>query len=402
MRILMLHSFHHRRGGDTTYTRALQQSLTDAGHEVILFSMRHPDNDPSPWEARFPPWVAPRMAHSTAARLRLARQMIWSPDAAAAVRDLIRDVRPDIAHIQHVHRHLTPSVLDPLNQAGIPVVWTAHDYELICPSGHLFTQGAPCERCRGGDYRNAVRFRCKWGALLPSIAASLEQLVHRLRDVWSRVDRFLCPSRFLAQKLIEFGVPAERVQPLPNPLDLRDYPPGEGPGSGWLYAGRLASEKGLGVLIEAARHLPDHPLTICGDGPLRAQLERQAAGMPWVHFTGFLRPEMLGERLRAARVVAVPSRWYENFPYAVLEAQAARRAVVASRIGGIPEQIRDGIDGRLVPPGDPVALRRAARELLEDPDRAARLGAAARERIAKVLHPSDHLDAILQVYHQLL
>ena len=402
MRILMLHSFHHQRGGDTTYTRALQQSLSDAGHEVILFSMRHPDNDPSTWEARFPPWVAPRQARSTTDRLRLARQMIWSPDAASAVQDLIRDVRPDVAHIQHVHRHLTPSVLDPLNRAGIPVVWTVHDYELICPSGHLFTQGAPCERCRGGDYRNAIRFRCKWDALLPSIAAATEQMVHRVRGVWGRVDRFLCPSGFLAQKLTDFGVPAERVQVLPNPIDLGDHPPGPGPGHGWLYAGRLASEKGVDVLIEAARRLPDHPLTICGDGPLRQRLERQAAALPWVRFTGFLRPEALGERLRAARVVVVPSRWYENFPYAVLEAQAARRAVVASRIGGISEQIRDGVDGRLVPPGDADALREAARELLEDPDRAARLGAAARDRIARVLRPSDHLDEVLQTYRSLI
>ncbi|MFT4976978.1 MAG: glycosyltransferase involved in cell wall biosynthesis [Myxococcota bacterium] len=401
MRVLMIHTFHHARGGDTTYTRALTSLLEAAGHEVIPLAMRHPDNDPSVWEARFPPWISPREAHSPAAGLRLARQMIWSPRAARAVRDLIRDARPDVAHIQHVHRHLTPSVLDPLNAAGIPVVWTVHDYELICPSGHLFTQGAPCERCRGGDYTNAVRHRCKWDARLPSAIAALEKSVHRLKRVWWRVDRFLCPSRFLADKLIDFGLPADRIQVLPNPLELEDHPLGEGPGEGWLYAGRLAAEKGVDVAIEAARALPGHRLTICGDGPESESLRRRAADLPWVHFTGFLPPDVLAQKVRAARVVVVPSRWYENFPYAVLEAQAAGRAVVASRIGGIPEQITDGTDGRLVAPDDPEALRSAVAALLSAPEKAAALGAAGRARIRTALRPDQHVETVVGVYRSL-
>lgn len=402
LRILMIHSFHHARGGDSTYTRSLSRLLEAAGHKVIPLSMRHPDNDPSVWEARFVPWVSPRDAHTPAERVRLARQMIWSPLAARAAQDLIRDARPDIAHIQHVHRHITPSVLDPLNAAGVPVVWTTHDYELICPSGHLFTQGAPCERCQGGDYTHAIRHRCKWDALLPSTIAAAEQAAHRLRRVWHRVARFLCPSRFLAQKLSAFGVPDARIQALPNPLDLSAHPAGSGPGEGWLYAGRLAPEKGVDVAIEAARRLPGRVLTICGTGPLDATLRRQARGLSNVRFTGFLPPAELATRIRQARVVVVPSRWYENFPYAVLEAQAAERAVVASRIGGIPEQITDGTDGRLVPPDDPSALAEAVSALLDDAALAARLGAAGRARIGRTLQPGQHVSAVLSVYRALL
>jgi len=237
---------------------------------------------------------------------------------------------------------------------------------------------------------------------MPSAAVALEKTVHRLQRVWWLVDRFLCPATFLANKLVEFGVPDARVQPLPNFIDLRDHPQSTTSGEGWLYAGRLAIEKGVDVVIEAAKQLPGHRLQICGDGPMMQALHQQAKDLPWVEFLGHLPPARLAEALRSARVVAVPSRWYENFPYAVLEAQAAERAVVASRIGGIPEQIRDGIDGVLVPPEDATALAQAVGVLLDDPQRSMRLGKAARARIARDLDPTQHLNAIVSTYEDVL
>ena len=394
----MVHTFHYPRGGDSTYTRTLTGLLEGAGHAVAPLAMRHPENEPSTWEARFPPWIDLRRAETPLERLRVARELLWSSTAARATRELIADFRPDVAHLQHVHRHLTPSVLDPLNAAGIPVVWTVHDYELICPEGHLFTQGAPCERCRDGRYlQHALQHRCKWGAPLPSAIAALEKHLHRWRRVWERVDRFLCPSAFLARKLVEFGVPAERVQVQPNPL-LPGAPPADTPGEGWLYAGRLTEEKGVEVVLAAARLLPGRRLRICGDGPLLPVLRDAAAELPWVELLGHLPPARMQAELQQARVVVVPSRWYENFPYAVLEAQAAGRAVVASAIGGIPEQITDGQDGRLVPPNDPAALANAVAALLDNPEQAAALGRAGAARVRQNLRPDDHLRAILGTY----
>ncbi len=402
MKVLMIHTFHHPRGGDSTYTRTLTALLEEAGHQVAHLAMRHPDNEPSVWEARFPVWVDMRHSYTLAGKLAVGMRMMWSRQAAQACAELIADFQPDIAHLQHMHRHLTPSVLDPLNAAGVPVVWTVHDYELICPSGHLFASGAPCQRCKGGDYRHAIAQRCKWGAVLPSAAVALEQAIHRLKRVWWRVDRFLCPSRFLAGRLADFGVPADRIAALPNPLDIRAHPPATAPGQGWLYAGRLAVEKGVEIAIAAAQQLPQHRLRICGDGPLGPMLRRRAAGHAQIEFLGHLPSEQLAQQIREAAVVAVPSRWYENFPYAVLEAQAAGRAVVASHIGGIPEQIEHGVDGMLVPPGDVGAIAAAVGGLLEDPARAVALGEAGRERVRERLQPARHLQAVLGHYTALI
>jgi len=398
VRVLMVHSFHHARGGDATYTRDLSALLRQAGDEVVPLAMRHPDNDPSVWERRFPSWVDFRQTEDPVARGRAALRMLWSAEAARACRRLIADARPDIAHIQHVHRHLTPSVLRPLRRAGVPIVWTVHDYELICPSAHLFAQGAVCERCADGRYHHALETRCKWGSTSASLAVAVEKTLHRALGVWSMVDRFLCPSAHLARTLVRFGVPADRVEHLENCLDTGDRAPGREPGEGWLYAGRLTEEKGVQVAIAAARKLPGHPFYICGDGPMRSTLERQAADLPWVHFLGQRPRAELAQRLATVRAVVVPSLWPENFPYAVLEAQAAARAVVASDIGGIPEQITHGRDGLLVPPGDADALARTVARLLSDPDRAQRIGAAGRVRVETRLRPDEHLRRLRRVY----
>jgi glycosyltransferase involved in cell wall biosynthesis len=400
MNVLMANTFHHPRGGDATYTRGLTRLLEDAGHRVVPLAMRHPDNAPSPWEHRFLPWVDLREPGPRLNRAMLLPRVLWSRHAARTCAELISEVRPDVAHLQHIHRHITPSILGPLRAANVPVVWTVHDYELICPEGHLFSHGAPCEACRGHNYGEAIRRRCKWGGLAPSAVAAAEKALHRLFDVWEQVDRFLCPSQFLADTLVRFGVPADRVVHRPNFLDSGPLQPRAPAPNQWLYAGRLSAEKGVDVAIEAARLLPDTRLSICGTGPEERKLRASAAAMPWVEFHGHLPHEDLKRHIERASVVVVPSRWYENFPYAVLEAQAAGAAVVASRIGGIPEQIDHGVDGLLVAPGNAAALAKAVGALLTAPDRTAAMGAAGAARVRERLAPADHLDAILSEYGQ--
>ncbi len=394
----MVHTWHHRRGGDATYTATLSALLERAGHEVYPLAMRHPENDPSPWEARFVPWIELSAARGTAARMRMLRDAMWSPAARDATRAMIRETGAEIAHLQHIHRHITPSVLDALDELGVPAVWTLHDYDLICPSGHLFTHGAPCERCLGHRYHQAILHRCKFDELLPSVFVAVEKELHRRRHVWERVARFLCPSRFLADTLVRFGVPADKIVHVPNFLDTEGVAASSEPGVGWLYAGRLTEEKGIRIALRAAAKMPQHPFVVCGTGALQAELAAQYGSLPHVTFLGHLPRTELEARLRAARVVVVPSVWNENFPYAVLEAQALGRAVVATRVGGIPEQIEDGVDGLLVPPGDVDALVGAVRPLLEGEASARSLGAAGAARVRRDLTPASHLARIEALY----
>jgi glycosyltransferase involved in cell wall biosynthesis len=388
----MVHSWHHRRGGDSVAAWGLADRLAAAGHEVTRFAMRHPANQPSPFDVRWPAWVEPGDPADARHRLRSWSSLAWNPDAGRAAAAFYRDFRPEVVHVHHLHRHLTPSVLYAARRQGIPIVQTTHDYEWICPEGHLFSQGAPCEACRGHRYGAAVAGRCKKDSVVASAAVAAEKWVHRAVGAVDWVDRFVAPSQFLADKLVKFGVSAARIEVLPNPVEVPAPAP---PGSGWLFAGRLAPEKGTRQLAQA---LADLPGTVVGDGPERAALR---AGLPQAAFPGHLPGPGVAAAIAASAVVVVPSIWWENQPYAVTEAQAAGRAVVASAVGGIPELIDDGVDGVLVPAGDAAALRAAVRDLLADPARAASLGEAGRRRVRDRLDPGRHLARILGIYREL-
>lgn len=393
MKVLAISSFWHPRGGDTTSLFTMVRALEGLGHGVVPFSMRHPDNLPSTWETRWPASLEVIGADRWT-QLRRVPEAIWSWRAARALDSLLADVRPDVAHIHHLHRHLTPSILGPLRRRGVPVVWTVHDYELICPNAHLYTQGAYCDRCKGHRYEEAVRRSCRREDRAQSLAVAAEKWVHWKAGIWDRVDRYLCPSRFLLERLAEFGLPVDRLAHHPNCLP--EAPAAETTGVGWIYAGRLTREKGVDDLVAAARQLPEVPLTVVGDGAERLRLQRAAP--PWVRFLGHVPPDRLAGLLRGARVVAVPSRWPENDPFAVLEAQMAGKPVVACAVGGIPEQVRDGEDGLLVPPGQPSLLAGRVGELLTDDARASRIGKAARSRVIRERNPVAWVHRLAETY----
>lgn len=394
MNVLMINSFLHPRGGDTTCMFTAARALRAAGHTVAFFAMRHPDNLPAEEEPHFPPWNAPERPRP--ATLAAA---LWSRDAAARIGRLLERRRFDVAHAHHLHRHLSPSVLAELRRRGVPAVWTLHDYELICPSGLLYAERALCTRCVGGDTSHAIRLRCKKDSLVKSAFVAAEKALHRWIGAADLADRLICPSRFLMERVREAGVAADRLLHLPNPVDPPEIgdpvaEPGEPPGL--VLAGRLTAEKGVEEAVEAARRLPGAILHVCGEGPERARLERRLPDR--VRWHGHLPVSEVGRRIGAARAVLVPSRWPENQPYAVLEAQARGVPVIASRVGGIPELIEDGRTGLLVPPGDPAALAAAADRLLRDPAGAAALGARARRGVAAIHDPAQHAKRLVEIY----
>ncbi len=393
MKLLLINSFLHPRGGDTALFFEEWRGWEARGVEVIPFAMRHPDNLASPWATRFPSWRSPRSAATAADRLMAGLVGVYNPEAASTLAALLRDVRPDAAHVHHLHRHLTPSIFPALRRAGIPSAWTLHDHELVCPNGLRFTEGAPCFRCKGGRYQEAVRHRCKDGSLPSSVAVAVEKAAHRALGAGLLADRLLCPSRFLMDALLEDGVPGERLEHVPNLVTVEPAP---GPqGANVVFAGRLTPEKGTAVLAAMARLLPHVRVDVFGEGPERPRL----AEVPNLTLHGHAPRTVVHAALATAGAVVVPSLWPENQPYAVLEAMLLGRNVVASRVGGIPELIEEGMDGLLVEPGSATELAGAVGTVLADPEAAARRGQRARKRVL-LNHSADtffgRMRAVLQ------
>lgn len=398
MRILMVHSFHHNRGGDTTYTQHLTHLLGSKGHEVYPFAMNHPENYPAISQRYFSQWT--RLSQGRKQGVGDILSLIWSRSAQKDMSDILDHFKPDIVHIQHLHRHLTPSILRPIRNRKIPIVWTLHDYELICPNGKLFKNNELCTKCVKGTVFNSIRYRCKWGKLAPSILSAVEHGVHRLMNIQNWVDTFISPSSYLSERLIESGVRRENVQVLQNPINCPAYqPPSK---KQWLIAGRLSPEKGFHTAIDAAKLTPTFPLLICGDGPDKERLMARAGSAKNIHFLGMLPHKRVQDLIQDSMVIAVPSLWPENYPYAVLEGQANGRAVIASPVGGISEQIQHERTGILVTPNEPETLAEWVVKLLNDPRKTNQIGLKAREQTLISANPNTHLSKIEELYSSLI
>jgi glycosyltransferase involved in cell wall biosynthesis len=403
VRVLHVNKYLYRRGGAESYMLDVAAMQAAAGHEVEFFGMDHPENPPRRYAAHFPPHVELEPPPpGVRRRLAATARMVWSPQARRGMDEVLECFRPDVVHLHNIYHQLSPSVLRPLAERRLPAVMTLHDYKLVCPSYLMLDHGRVCEACLDGHFVHAVTRRCKDGSLPASAVLALESTVHRATRAYGPVPVFICPSRFMAAKMAAGGVYPDRLAVLSNFVDAGPITPKSRPGGGVVYAGRLADEKGVDVLVEAVGRLGGARLEVAGDGPRRAALEALAADRApgRVRFHGRLPRERLLELVRSAAVAVMPSRCHENQPMAVLEAFACGVPVVATDLGGLPELVEGGRCGLVVPAGDAAAMAAALAGLLADPERALAMGRAARGRAATEFAPDRHLAGLERLYRR--
>lgn len=404
MRILHVNKFLYRRGGAESYMLDLAALQARAGHDVEFFAMAHPENLPARFAGWFPAHVELEPGPSSlGGQIRAGGRVLWSNSARRGIARVVEDFQPDVVHLHNVYHQLSPSVLDPLRRSGIPAVMTLHDYKLACPNYQFLDHGALCQACLDGGFRQAVRRRCKGDSLPASALCAAESWLHRRTGAYGPVARFVCPSQFLLGRMARAGVFPERLRRVRHFIDLSQCEPKREAGGDVVFAGRLSPEKGVDTLIAAIGRLgPTAVLRVAGEGPdgdgLRALADDLAPGR--VIFYGRLGKADVEALLRAACVVAVPSRWYENQPMIVLEALGLGVPVVASDIGGLPELVETGLNGALVPPEDDEQLAAALAGLLARPGRALAMGRAARAEVASGHSPRVHLGRLEEIYHE--
>ncbi len=394
MRILMVSGFGYLRGGLEGVMFDEMRWLRDAGHDVEYFATADERNEPSRFSGLFPEGhdYGPGSRPSAAA----VRDLLWNPRAASAFSSVLARFKPHVVHTHGVFRHLSPSYLPLARRQGVPVVMTAHDYGLVCPGMMLRGGVELCSprACGRRLFGRAALHRCVQGSLPRSALGAVEATVqHVLNQYEPFIGTVICPSRFMADTLADGGVTHPKLVVLPNAIaemTNADRPP-RGP---FVVSGRVTAEKGVATALEAAR-LAGVPIVIAGTGRLQESL---AAQFPEADFVGLLPRGELWRLLCTATAVVVPSQWFENASITVLEGMAAGVPLVASRIGGIPEQVADGCEGLLVPPGDVLALAAAMGALWAEPAAAAAMGARARQTARERYCPDRHLAGLLNVY----
>lgn len=403
-RLLNINSYHYRRGGADAVYFDHAALMAAHGWENAYFAMHHPQNQASPWSDYFVDELQLGHDYSMLQKGLMATKVIWSREAQRKLERLISEFKPDIAHLHNIYHHLSPSILSTLAQAGIPVVLTAHDLKLACPSYSMFVNGQVCERCKGGNYFNAVAQRCVQGSAAASSIVALEAFTHRaLRSYRRHVDRIIVPSQFFRDKFVEWGWSPEPFEYIPNWLDVGAFAPRYEPGDYFLYFGRLSPIKGIETLIKASA-LAKTRLVIAGTGPSRDACEALARSLGCeVSFAGFRSGADLHDLIRGARATVLPSQCYENAPLSILEAAALGKPVIGSAIGGIPELIKPGQTGWLFNTGDADSLAQILREVADAPgERLSAMGRSARAFVEGNFNQSAYLARIEALYSALM
>lgn len=364
MKILLVNKFLYPKGGAETYVLKLGGILHRQGHEVQYFGL---GNEKNTVGNRVGAYVTD-LDFSTGIRNNLTApfRIIYSAEARWKIRQVLEDFQPDVVHLNNIQFHLTPSIILETDryrrQTGraVKIVYTAHDYQLICPSHGLFDSDLRiCEKCLGGNYFHCLKAKCVKNSRLKSLLGTLDAYVWKWSRAYSRIDAIICCSAFLKSKLDTQPRFRDKTAALhnftdkaePQQVEKEDYV---------LEFGHLSRDKGTNTLLEAAKRLPEVRFVFAGFGPA----QKEIAGVENAEYVGFKTGRELEMLIRKAKLSVYPSEWYENCPFSVIESQMYGTPVIGSRMGGIPELITEGRTGELFEAGNPEDLEAKLRKLL--------------------------------------
>ncbi|MDE7403363.1 MAG: glycosyltransferase family 4 protein [Muribaculaceae bacterium] len=369
MKILIVHNDYGAYSGEEAVVDKMASMLPGMGHEVSQLRM-------STAGAR----------SSIIGQMRGFAAGIYSPSGIRAMRRAIATHKPDIINIHNLYPFISPAALRECRRAGVPVVMTVHNFRLICPTGLFLRDGRPCELClqRGNEW-GCVRHNCEH-SILKSIGYAARNAAARLRrDYTDCVDIFACITDFQRRKLIQAGIPADKIVVIPNSVEVGEDLGRPHSDCGYVaYCGRISREKGVDMIIEVARRNPQIEFRLAGavrDKELVSDLPAN------VKLIGYLSGSDLEKFYAGSRFMVMASRWYEGFPMTILEAARHSRPMIAPDHGGFTEILRQSDDsgvnpesaiGVLFEPGDTDALEREVVQLWENPAQAAELGNKAR------------------------
>lgn len=344
MRVVIVNKFLYNRGGDCICALSTGDILTRRGHEVRYFGMNYVENIQLPGDEYFPDEVSFN-ATSISARVRSVRRVLFGTDVAKRFDRLLDDFRPDVVHLHNIHSYISPVVAEVAARRGVRVVWTLHDYKLLCPAYSCLRAGTPCEACFTDKF-NVVRNRCMKGSLAGSGLAWIEALFWHRERLERVVSKFICPSRFMALKMEQGGFHKDKLCVVGNFVSDDNIRTIDAVSCAserenvYCYVGRLSAEKGVGRLVEVASSLP-YKLYIAGSGPLEEHLRAVSAHSDNIVFLGRLNHDAVLELLRRVRFSVCPSVWYENNPFSVIESLCCGTPVLGAAIGGVPELLTD-------------------------------------------------------------
>lgn len=410
MRILLVNYRYYVSGGPERYMFHVKKLLEEHGHTVIPFSVASARNVPNEYEKYFVEPLGGQdvtyfrdVRKTPKAVADLIGRSVYSHKVEKAMIREIRDTKPDIVYILHYVNKLSPSVIRAGKKMGLPVVQRLSDYFLFCPRFDFLYQDRPCEDCRKYGLHMAVKRKCVQNSTLASMVRVEAMRIQKKMKIAQEVDCYICPSTFMRNKCVEYGIPEQKTRVIPTFTEVKDSAKTYIEGNYGLYCGRLSEEKGIMTLLKAYEKLGEsYKLVLAGDDT-NAGIYRQYCrdhGLRNVIFAGFCSGETLHKWIAEARYVLVPSLWYENLPNTVLEAYAANKPVIASNIGSLGEFVIDQKTGYLFVPGNSDDLADKIQRLDQSPELRQEMGISGHQLLMEKASSSAHYEALMECFQE--
>ena len=400
-------------GGVEQHVSGLAAALVELGHDVDIFTRgdlpQRPQGafeqavtgNPAVWRAAYR-WegVDSLDALYQCEPMADATARFLSERASAGV-------RYDVAHVHHL-TGMSVESLHRISAAGVPTLLTLHDYWLISPCGQLFFHEGPLEQRADPEQTCAVLTRLFPGWMKEDPRGAVARMQERSLAALAAPARLIVPSARAIPAFTGLGVERDRFTVVENGVDTRRLeqlaPPAGGPGPLRVgYFGTLIPSKGLDVLIRAVQQLPPGMVELHVHGNavpyhgdesyLTKCFQKLQPGSSVTYHGPYSLDEMPG-RMATIDLLAAPALWHEAFGLTVREALAAARPVLVSRVGGLQDAVEDGIQGRVLPPGDVSAWAGAIQELADDRNQLLRMVSRCRERARGLAEMAGELAAI--------
>lgn len=342
MKILLIDVYNYNKGGAETVCFNTGKMLEEHGHKIIYFTLKWAENKTSPYSKYFPESKETR--RGPLKQIKNVVNYFYHFEAAKKIEQLILDEKPDIAHIHLIWGQITPSIFPVLKKYNIPILFTVHDYRIVCPA-YTFRNGKGqiCEECQGKYfYKCFTNICCKGNKLMSAVMAAEQYFRNKFFNPAKFIDGFIYVSIF-AKNIQEKYMPA--VKNTPNIILYnfstsivqkgKNIPKNKY----FLFFGRLSYEKGLKTLLAAFKDIPMCKLKIVGTGSKEQELKQyvKKTYMQNVDFLGYKQGKELTDLVSNAYFVIVPSEWYENNPMTIIESYSVGTPVIGAQIGGIPE-----------------------------------------------------------------
>lgn len=379
MKVLQVHSKYKKRGGEETVVNEEKAVLESHGNTVIQYIRENAETDD----------------YGAIGLMRLSLTQRRNKVAVNEVTALLAKEKPDICHVHNVYPLISPAVYEACQLQGVPVVQTLHNYKMLCTNSLLFRQGDVCELCLNKNLMNSVRYSCYKNSLLATAVQADAIQYHRRKGTWQHmVDAYVCLTEFQKNKMVEGGVPAEKLRVKPNfvqktnfSITYEDF---------FLFVGRLDESKGLTDLLELMDTCVNSHFVLIGDSENPEVFSR-------FEHVKYLGPQSRGvvlDYMSRCKALIFPSRYYEGMPMVILEAFSLQKGVVARKVGAMSSMIRHGINGLSYE--DTNGLIKVVRDLEKNDALVRKTGKSAFDDFEKIYSVERGYQNLISLYNSVL